>query len=201
MLSVAGEAATDADEEINRAILESLPTEPRRYLGKGARHWQVFDLCRALQAIPRLSDAAPEDLTDIVRRWHSLGVAKGVIGTEPFEETRIDFLKGWPRVQFPKGKEPMSVIFQQAKDQEPPTAAQQYEGDGLRLLVALCRELQRASGDRPFFLGCRTAGRLLKVNHTTAWRWLFLLVHDGVLEQVEKGDRARRRATRYRYRG
>jgi hypothetical protein len=32
-------------------------------------------------------------------------------------------------------------------------------------------------------------------------RWLFLLAHDGVVEEVEKGDRANRRASRYRYRG
>ena len=68
------------------------------------------------------------------------------------------------------------------------------------LLVAVCRELQRASGDKPFFLACRTTGRLLGVDHTTAWRWLFLLTHKGIIEEVEKGDRAKRRASRYRYR-
>jgi len=34
---------------------------------------------------------------------------------------------------------------------------------GLRLLVALCREPQRVSGDKPFFLACRSAGKLLRV--------------------------------------
>jgi hypothetical protein len=40
----------------------------------------------------------------------------------------------------------------------------------------------------------------LSVDHTTAARYLFLLAHDGIVEPVEKADRARRRATRYRYR-
>jgi len=47
----------------------------------------------------------------------------------------------------------------------------------------------------------RTAGKLLEVDHVTAWRWLFLLTHDGVVEEVEKGDRTKRRASRYRYCG
>jgi hypothetical protein len=46
-------------------------------------------------------------------------------------------------------------------------------------------------------LSCHTAGHLLAVDHTTAWRWLFLLLHDGILEEVEKGDRRKRRASRY----
>ena len=82
-----------------------------------------------------------------------------------------------------------------------PQAAMRYEQDGLRLLVALCRELQRVSGDKPSFLACRTAGGLLGVKHVTAWRWLFALAQDKILSEVEKGDRARRRASRFRYLG
>ena len=71
----------------------------------------------------------------------------------------------------------------------------------MRQLVTLCRELQRHAGDGPFFLGCRTAGRLLDVDHATASRWLFLLKSEGVLLESEKGGkgRGRYRATRYRY--
>lgn len=194
---------SDRDEEVERAILESLPKEPRTYPGRGRRNDQVFDLCRVLKAIPRLADAGPHALEPVVRRWHELGLMNGLIGSIPFEETWMDFLHGWPNVKFPKGTEPMAVIFEQVQTGSLPQAAFRYEQPGLRLLVALCRELQRASGDRPFFLGCRTAGRLLGVDHTTAWRWLFLLQHDRpqVLEVVEKGGRARRQASRYRYLG
>ena len=82
-----------------------------------------------------------------------------------------------------------------------PSLAESSTYDTCRLLVALCRELQRASGSEPFYLATRTAGRLLNVDHVTAWRWMFLPAHDGVVEEVEKGDRAKRRASRYRYRG
>ena len=129
----------------------------------------MFELARALKGIPALADAPAENLGPYVRRWHTLGVEKGVIGTEPFEETRIDFLIAWPKVKFPKGAEPMTKVFELAKRAPTPQAALRYEQDGLRLLVALCRELQRASGDKPFFLACRTAGGLLGVKHVTAW--------------------------------
>jgi len=185
----------DLDQDVLETIRESLPAGP------GRRNRQVFELARALKSIPRLADAAADDLEPYVRGWHQWGVEAGVIGTEPFEETWIDFLQAWPKVRFPKGAEPMVAILQRAKHAALPRAAERYDHDGLRLLIVLCRELQRASGDAPFFLASRTAGRLLEVGHLTAWRWLYLLQHDGVIEEVEKGDRAKRRASRYRYRG
>ncbi len=181
------------DQDIERVILETLPTV------QGKRNRLVFELARTLKAIPRLADAAVDDLQCYVRCWHRYGVERGVIGTEPFEETWIDFLVAWPKVKFPKGAEPMTAIFQRAQEASPCSVATRYEQDGLRLLVALCRELQRASGDHPFFLACRTAGRLLDVHYTTAWRWLFLLQHDGIVQEVEKGDQKTKRASRYRY--
>ena len=137
-----------------------------------------------------------------VQQWHRIGLEKGVIATEPFDETWIDFIHAWPKVKFPKGNEPMIAILKRAKASPPPAAAQHYESDGLRLLVALCRELQKVSGNKPFYLACRTASSLLELGengHVKAWRWLDLLVHDRVIEAVERGERGRRRATRYRY--
>jgi hypothetical protein len=185
-------AAVEAD--VKQAILDTLPA------AAGRRNRQVFEFARALKAIPRLADAAPDDLKTVVRNWHQVALLKQVIGTEPFEETWIDFLKSWPKVKFPRGQEPMTAILEKAKTNPLPPAAGRYDHDGLRLLVAVCRELQHVSGEQEFFLSCRTAGKLLGVDHSTAARYLFLLAHDGIVEAVEKSDRARRRATRYRYR-
>lgn len=196
------EAACDpTDDEVQLVIRDTLPS------GSGRRNRQVFELARAIKAMPRLADAPVDDLEPFVRRWHQVGVAKGLIATEPFEETWIDFLHAWPKVKFPKGAEPMVAIFEKAKAGPLPAAASRYESPGVRLLVALCRELQRVSGQNPFYLDCRTAARLLAaggvsdVSHVTAWRWLSLLVHDHVVDIAEKGDRGRRRASRYKYLG
>jgi hypothetical protein len=180
------------------AIRDSLPTAP------GQRNRQVFELARALKAIPWLADAPVDSLKPYVRQWHQQALPH--ITTKPFEETWIDFFSAWPKVKFPKGAEPMVAVLERAKAATPPRAAAQYESPGVRLLVSLCRELQRMAGDQPFFLGCRTAAGLLGLknrngedDHVTAWRWLRLLMHDKIIEEVEKGDRAKRRASRYRY--
>ncbi len=163
------------------------------------RNGKVFELARTLRGEPGLCDADPRDLRSIVAAWHRLALP--VIGTQPFEETWIDFLQGWPKVKYPKGTGPMDVIFERAKAADSPEVAMRYEQPQFRRLVSLCRELQRQTGEGPFYLGCRTAGKLLDVNHTTAWRWLFLLVAEGILRVSEKGgqDKNRYRATRYFY--
>ncbi len=93
----------------------------------------------------------------------------------------------------------MTAIFERVTQQAIPEVAREYDQQPLQLLVALCRELQRSAGSGPFYLSCRTAGRLLGVDHTTANRWLFLMISDGILEIAEPGDRAKRKAARYRY--
>lgn len=196
VLSVLSVTSGEKDDEIDLAILETIPS------GIGRRNRQVFELARALKAIPRLADAPVDAMRPHVRQWHKIGLDRGVIGTEPFEETWIDFLHAWPKVKFPRGKEPMIAILERAKHSPPPAVAQNYEGDGLRLLVAICRELQNASGNKPFYLACRTAAALLDLGENgfvTAWRWLSLLVHDGVIDEVERGQRGKRRASRFRY--
>jgi hypothetical protein len=181
----------DWPQEVQKAIRESLPNGPRK------RNRMVFELARALKAIPELSEAPANDLKAYVRQWHRL--AASVIATQAFEETWIDFLRAWPRVKFPKGNEPIMTLLVKVKESKLPDIAMQYEQEPLQWLVALCRELQRTAGANPFYLSCRTAGRLLAVDHTTASRWLFLLVSDGVLIEVEKGSQQGRRATRYKY--
>ena len=168
---------------IESAIFASLPTGP------GRRNSQVMVLARALKGVAELADAPAQSLREYVRRWHEQALP--VIGTQPFEETWIDFLRAWPRAKFPLGGEPIRQVFEAAKRAAIPSIAMQYEQPQLRLLVALCRQLQLVAGDQPFFLSCRTAGSLLGVDHTTAWRWLFLLKEDGLLEETEKGSGGR----------
>ncbi len=181
------------NNEVESASLESLPKQI------GQRNKLVFELARALKAVASFSDADAKDLKPHVKQWHQLALP--VIGTRPFEETWIDFLRAWPRVKFPKGSEPIARILERALSEAIPREAAGYEQTDLKLLVSLCRELQRTAGSGPFYLSCRTAGRLLEKQHTTIWRWLFLLENDGLLEVVHRGSQRTRKATRYRYLG
>lgn len=180
-------------EDVQHAIESTLPDGP------GMRHQLVFELARALKAIPGLNDADVNSLKPIVQDWHRR--AQPVIRTQPFEETWIDFFIGWPRVRFPIGLEPLEGILVRAASSTPPAEILQYEQQQLHLLASICRELQRAAGDSPFFLSCRKAGELVGVGHIQANRWLRLMVQDGLLREVVKGTARTNLASRYRYLG
>ncbi|GAF94276.1 unnamed protein product, partial [marine sediment metagenome] len=165
--------------------------------GNSQRHRKIFEFGRELKAIPALAEAPLSELKPIVQRWHKRALAH--IRTKPFEESWFDFCEGWEKVKFAKGEEPMAKIVARAKKAEIPEIAEQYDQPLLQLLVAVCREQQRESGDEPFFLSSRTVEEYLGVNHVTAWRWLRGLQHDGILKLVQTGTQAGHKASRYRY--
>lgn len=185
----------DLDETIMEMIRSNLPTGP------GQRNHCIFNLCRTLKADPVYCEADPMDLKFVIAEWHEQALKH--IRTKPFEESLIDFIQGWKHVKHPKGTGPMDVILERAKSAEPLAEAMMFEQPALRLLVSVCRELQENTGDAPFFLGCRTAGRLIGVDHVTAWRWLDLMHCAGLLTLVELGRKCggRNIASRYYYVG
>jgi len=187
---IAGERG---DDEIELAIQGTLPTGP------GQRNQQVFQLCRALKGIDRLADADPQSLRPIVQRWHEKALPH--IRTKPFEETWIDFLYGWPRVEVPMRENLMENAMERARAN--PEEGADYDQQKVRLLLSLCRELQAINGQQPFFLSSRTAGRLLGVDPTTAWRWLYLLDKDKWIKLIERGGQSHnpRKASRFKYLG
>jgi DNA-binding Lrp family transcriptional regulator len=77
----------------------------------------------------------------------------------------------------------------------------QYEQAQLRLLVSLCRELQREAGRHPFFLSVRTAAEQVGVSPSHAATWLNGLVIDGILKRVRTGVLRTRKSSEYRYTG
>jgi hypothetical protein len=181
--------------KIEELIRSTLPT------GEGQRHRAVFEFARALKGLVGNSEVEAKDLKSLVVRWHE--IAKPIIRTKAFEETWIDFLHGWPHVRFAKGFGPIEQAFELAMATPPPVEVQEYDQEPLKLLASLCRELQRIAGEAPFFLACRKAGELVGVDHATASRWLFLMVQEGLLEEVKKGyqEGNKRQASRYRYLG
>jgi hypothetical protein len=192
-----GEGVRDADATIEVAVAIEAAIQGTLPRGQGRRHKQVFELARALKAIPALHDADASLLRGYVERWHRLALTH--INTKPFDETWADFVMGWPKVKFPVGSEPMSQLLAAAEARGPAPGAREYETATINKLVGLCRELQRVAGDEPFFLSCRTAGKLLKVSPVTVCRHFAVLKADRVVAEVEKGDIRSNRASRYRY--
>lgn len=93
----------------------------------------------------------------------------------------------------------MDDIVATAKVALDPPCSDEYECEGTRLLVRVCRELQRQSGSDPFFLGCRTASQITGLDRQTAHRRLKLLQADGVIGLVENGSKSAKKASTWRY--
>lgn len=189
-------ASTATPQESGKAAIEaairgSLPTRT------GQRHDCLFVLARKLKAIPALASADGADLEFIVRDWFEQ--AKSTIATQDFYTSLSEFITAWNRVKFAHGMNPMAVARNEAEREDDPECAQRFEDDRLRLLVRICRALQRYAGDGPFYLGCRTAAEQLGISHTQAAVWLRLLCQLGILRLVEPAERKDKRANRYRY--
>lgn len=161
----------------------------------GHRNKAVFAFARRLQSRPEFADAAPTQLEEVLRAWWQTALPN--LGTQDFDETRIDFLKGWDKIKYPHGTGPFAEAMKRLNAAELPRCADRYDDVNKKRLVGLCRELQRINPAGTFFLSCRTAGECLKIDHSTANRWLYLLIADGILTIVDPGDK--KRAARYRY--
>lgn len=180
---------------VEEALQQSLPS------GKGQRHRQVFELARALKAVPEIADLDAMDpkLEGIVRRWHKLGRERGVIATPEFDDTIIDFADAWEKVRFAWGSDTLTECFQRALENDLPPSAELFDKPAYKLLVALCRELQREAGDNDIFLAVRRAGELLETDHVDAWRGLKLLKRRGILKETSQGSMKDKKASRFRY--
>jgi hypothetical protein len=179
--------------EVQKAVVATLPSGP------GERNRRLFELARRLKALPHLADGDPLSLEEVVRRWHSLALS--AIRTKGWEESWLDFLTAWARVQFPQGNGPLAVLFAEACRAPVPPAAERFDEPKVRQLVALCAALQQQAGSAPFFLACRSVADLLQVNHVQAWRWLMLLERTRVLQRAATGSRASKKANEYCYGG
>ena len=185
------------DENVQSAISSTLPQE------FGQRHRRIFDLARLLKSNPEFAHMDPSVFRPVVKEWHRQALPN--IRTKDFVETWADFLSAWTNVKYKIGEAPMDDVMRRVTERQPARflIAEYPDNDKLQQLGSLCRELQRTRGEEPFFLSCRTAGKLLGVSHTKVAQWLTVLKGDRLLIEVSKGGTASapRKASRFRYVG
>lgn len=109
----------------------------------------------------------------------------------------------------PRDETPLVSAWRAAlKEPLPPEASLTYGsvpmGREMQLLVALCYQLQKLRGEKPFFLGSRDAAALLgHSNHTTVFCWLESLSDPhgklGVLKKERIGSQAARLVNEWLY--
>lgn len=191
--AIANAWSAETKSRIEAAIRRTLPA------AFGQRNPAVFRFARALKAIPGvgcLTARTLRALRPVVKVWYERGLANML--TKDFGTTWGDFAHAWGRVRFAEGDDVLGNALERAEAADPPAWAMDY-APAQRLLASLCRELQRAAGSAPFFLGARTAGEAVGVDKDKANRWLWAFVADGALELVTKGSQQSGKATRWRY--
>lgn len=182
-------------EALAGAVSDAVPTQA------GERYWQngMFRLARMLKAVPLLRDASDDAAYYAVAAWWE---RSRFAGGGDWELDWLRFGEMWNRVVVPAGEAQLPSILERARANVGPLLRR---SERYTLLVSLCRELQRAFGDRPFFLGCRTAAEVLGLPGTNAYitasRMLRLARDDGLIELVSVGSMKSGDASKYRYIG
>ena len=159
----------------------------------------LFTLARAVKTMEAQSNKfTPTQLREIFNQWS--GQATQFLRPEQSrDEYLVHFLSAYESARVPFGEGVVSQAWKAAQEKPlPPEAVELFEDATSRLVVALCRELQRIAGQEPFYLSARTLQRLLyQAAHATAARRLKSLCVLAILAVVEPGTAMR--ATRYRY--
>ena len=187
-----------AKEFIKWAIARTIPYGPSQ------RHHNLFLFARTLKAHPEVSQWGRQSLIAASHAWWHAAVrnlGEGQIKATCDENT-ADFLEGWEMVRKP-AIGVAELAFAAALREEPPAAADTFHDDRTKRLLTACREMQRLAGDgQPWYLSTRQVCRLMPEfeRPMSVYRILRLFERFGILEVVERGSPAGRKATSYRYR-
>jgi hypothetical protein len=160
---------------------------------------RLFTLARAVKNLEiQSAKFTPAQLREVFSRWFTRA-AEFLRPEQTREDYMIQFLNAYASAKVPLGEGVISQAWKLAQEKPlPPEALENFEDSKLRLVVALCRELQIIAGQGPFYLSARTVQQLLKQEgHATAARWLRSLCVLQILTEIEKGSGVR--ASRYRF--
>jgi hypothetical protein len=182
------------DLEINEIVQLALPSE------KSRNHDYLFLLARAVKTQERKQGKlCSEDLLGkIFDAWYAKN-RQNLRAESPKCDYFFEFLDAYKYAIYPLGEGVFEGAIGRAKESEPPRIALElYDEPQMQRLVAVCRELQRESGDHPFFLAYGTVAKVFNLpSPTVAGRRMKDLVRRKVIAEVEKPTPIK--ATRYRY--
>lgn len=180
---------------IDQAVELSLPTGPHQ------NHDRLFKLARAVKALETMQEKPFTQMQhkNIFNAWHQRA-AEFLRSTLSKDDYWFEYLEAYENAIYPLGQDVLSNAWQKAKSSPLPPEALGFESPEVQLLVALCGELQRASGAEPFYLSCRTVQRLFgHKSHTVAAFWLNGLVRSEILKIAVRGGPDTGKASRFFY--
>jgi len=111
-----------------------------------------------------------------------------------------EFLEAYSYARFGLDENPIELAVSRAKA-GPLPEVQGFTDERIRLVVAICRELQKITGANPFFLPTRKLGEILSVHWTRVGRWLRAIEALGIIRLADGEVRQRggSRSPRYYY--
>lgn len=180
-------------QSVEHAVELAMPSENHQ------NNERLFTLARAVKNLEIQSGTfSPKQLHDVFNQWFKKA-AKFLKPGQTRDDYLTEFMNAYASAKIPLGAGTISQAWKQANEKSlPPEAIKLFEDHKLRLIVALCRELQINAGTAPFYLSARTVQGLLKLDcHATAARWLRSFCVMRIIVEVEKGRGIR--ASRYRY--
>lgn len=185
---------SDAMTNVDDAIRRTRPTQV------GERHICIFDFAREVKSMPgNVGKPATAFKNEFIRFYDSCDDIMNTPGDViPFDAAYEDFKEAFVKVRHLKGDKPLQDALERAKASPDPPECSKFRSPQAKLLVKICRELQRAAGDNAFFLSSEDARRLLGLSQSMqAYRLFKSLLSGEIIAIARNGNE--RRATRYRY--
>jgi hypothetical protein len=181
------------EQRIAAIIEREIPETP------GTRHNSLLRLSAAFNRLPELRGRPAEFFKQHIYRSWELSKDGGNVAAD-WTETWADWVRLWDKSQNHDYSTPAEAALAMAKITPFPAIAAKYGTPKMKLLVALCYAMQETCADENdvWYLSCRTAGDLLEVHYAWAWKCIYRLRCDGVIEQVDVPGAKERDAYTYR---
>ena len=179
---------------IEDALRASTPNTPHQ------NYRLALVLARAVKALEMQNGKrfTPEQHRDIHNQWLTRA-AQFLRPGQTTEDYFMEYLNAYKLAKYPLGSAAVAQALKAAKKNPlPPDALAWVENRDVRLLAAICRELQTIAGKEPFYLSARMVQKIFKHDtHATGAKWLRSFCVMQVLTETEKGRGLK--ASRYRF--
>ena len=179
---------------VEDAVRVAAPTAPHQ------NYKLALILGRAVKALEAQAGKlfTPQQHIDLHKQW--LERADQFLRPEHSKEYYfMEYLNAYKLAKYPLGSFVLAHALEAAKKKPiSPDVLTWAKTPDVRLLAAICRELQNFHGDNPFFLSGRMVQKIFKhETHATGAKWLRSLCVMQVLEEIKKGIGMK--ASRYRF--
>jgi len=195
-------ATHGTEDSVLTARVSTLPEAVQISLAQGVTGNSLFIYARVLLAFEATTGVKlqPADLESAFAEWWRR--AKPILPPDAeFDEYRFLFMEACASARIPWGSNVLQQAIGRAETEPEPPECERYKSPGVRKLVIVCWQLQRISGEDPFFLSVRSAQTILgTLSPRAAHAALNGLVRDGILVITAKGKPGKSGpATRFRY--